>query len=101
VIDLSHRYSVLTIDGKNVTSSETKNVINPATEEPVAAAPLATRKQLDDAVGAASRAFPAWSATPVEKRQEMLSNLGELVTMHLPQFAELLLKEAGKPRASA
>jgi acyl-CoA reductase-like NAD-dependent aldehyde dehydrogenase len=76
-------------------------VINPATEEPVAVVPLATKQQLDDAVDAASRAFPAWSATPVEKRQELLSKLGDLVEIHQAQFAELLVKEVGKPRVVA
>jgi acyl-CoA reductase-like NAD-dependent aldehyde dehydrogenase len=99
--DTIHWSSVLTINGKKVASSETKDVINPATEEPFAAAPIATPQHLEDAVNAASRALPSWSATPVEKRQEMLSNLGDLVARHLQQFVELLNKEVGKPKAAA
>jgi acyl-CoA reductase-like NAD-dependent aldehyde dehydrogenase len=99
--DTSHCPSVLTIDGKKVASSETKDVINPATEEPFAAAPIATPQHLENAVDAASRAFPSWSATPIEKRQEMLSNLGGLVARHRQQFVELLSKEGGKPKAAA
>jgi acyl-CoA reductase-like NAD-dependent aldehyde dehydrogenase len=67
----------------------------------VAAVPLATRKQLEDAVNGASRAFPAWAATPVKTRQELLSKLGDLVGVHLPQFAELLVREGGKLRPVA
>jgi acyl-CoA reductase-like NAD-dependent aldehyde dehydrogenase len=91
----------LTIDGEKIASSETKIVINPATEEPLAAAPVATRQHLEDAVNAASRANHSWSAIPVKKRQEMLSNLGDLVAVHREQFTELLIKEVGKPKALA
>jgi acyl-CoA reductase-like NAD-dependent aldehyde dehydrogenase len=52
---------------RKLLASETKDVINPATEEPFAAAPIATPQHLEDAVNAASRAFPSWSATPVEE----------------------------------
>lgn len=76
-------------------------MVNPTTEEPVAAVPISTRQQLDGAVDAACRAFPAWSATPIEKRQEMLSKLADLVTEHQSQFAELLVKEGGKVKAFA
>lgn len=99
--ELTNLNSVLTIDGQKVISNETKEVINPATEEVFAHVPLATKQHLDDAVSAASRAFPVWSATPVEKRQELLSQLGELVKLHEAEFAEILIKDVGKPKNQA
>lgn len=92
---------VLTIDGKKVSSRETKDVINPATEEPVGAVPLTTREQLEEAVDGATRAFPVWSATPVEKRQEKLIELANMIGKHLPQLTQLLMKETGKPKLIA
>jgi acyl-CoA reductase-like NAD-dependent aldehyde dehydrogenase len=56
---------------------------------------------LDDAIDAASRAFPAWAATPATKRHEMLSELSDLLTQHQDQFVELIVKEVGKSRAMA
>lgn len=76
-------------------------MINPATEEVFANVPLATKQHLDDAVQAASRAFPSWAATPVEKRQELLVKLGDRLSEHASEFAEILVKDVGKPRDQA
>ena len=63
--------------------------------------PVASAAQLDAAILAAERAFPAWSATPWEARQAALARLADLVDEHAEQFAQLLMREVGKDRASA
>ena len=56
------------MNGKLVSGTATRAVINPATEDVLADAPLADRAQLDEAVAAAKAAFPAWSAQPIHER---------------------------------
>ncbi|MGT2491750.1 aldehyde dehydrogenase family protein [Cupriavidus basilensis] len=53
------------------------DVINPATEQVIATAPAASRAQLDQAVAAAGRAFPAWRAMPLAQRQAALAKAAE------------------------
>ena len=62
--------------------------------------PVATPAQLEDAILAAERAFPAWSATPWEERQAALSRLADLIDEHTEQVEYLLMKEIGKDRAA-
>jgi len=87
----------LTIDGKGVGSSKGFEVIDPATEQPFAQAPDATREQLDQAVEAARRAFPAWSATPIAERKQALLRMAEVVQKNLNELAMLVTREQGKP----
>ncbi|KAI1797438.1 aldehyde dehydrogenase [Ganoderma leucocontextum] len=89
------------IDGKKATSPTTADIINPATEEVFVRVPVATVEQLDEAILAAERAFPAWSAMPWEARQAALSKLADLIDRHAEQFAQLLMQEVGKDRGSA
>ena len=100
MIDFNTDYT-LTIAGRAVRGGSTLSVIDPATAEPFAQAPDATRDQLDDAVAAARAAFPAWSAVPYAQRQVLVHRIGELLTEHQESFARLLTREQGKPLASA
>src|SRR5258707_12908543 len=77
------------------------NVVNPATEEVVAAAPRADRAQLEQAVAAAKAAFPRWSETPVRDRGALLARLADAVEVRQAEFAEILTAENGKPIAQA
>ncbi|MCS7174108.1 MAG: aldehyde dehydrogenase family protein, partial [Armatimonadetes bacterium] len=47
-------------------------VINPATGEVVDTVPLATEREVDEAVCAAHEAFPGWWDTPAASRGEIL-----------------------------
>lgn len=91
----------LTINGRKVFAAETAQAINPATEEPICDFPLASREQLEEAVAAAKRVFPAWSATPINERQQMVSKLGDLIEANQEAFIKLLITEQGKGRAAA
>lgn len=91
----------MTIGGERVLSDATGTAINPATEEAICDYPLGTREHLDAAVGAARRAFPAWSGTPLAQRQQMVSRLSDLIEEHQEAFIRLLITEQGKGRAAA
>jgi acyl-CoA reductase-like NAD-dependent aldehyde dehydrogenase len=91
----------LLIDGKLVAGSGTMEVINPATEAVLALAPAADVSQLDEAVAAAKRALPAWSATPVAERAAALLRIADAVDGEAEALARLLTSEQGKPLPAA
>ncbi|MGE0775071.1 MAG: aldehyde dehydrogenase family protein [Sphingomonadaceae bacterium] len=89
------------IGGKGVAGETYFDVINPATEEVVGRAPDCTRAQLDAAVAAARKAFPAWKATPIAERQAKIAAMGDVIAAHMDELKRLLTAEQGKPLASA
>lgn len=56
-------------------NDEPIEVVNPATEETIAAVGSASARQLDDAVASACTAYKAWKRTPAAERGEMLRAL--------------------------
>lgn len=91
----------MTIDGKAASADDRIDAYNPATEEVIASVPDASRAQLDAAVAAAKRAFPAWSARPIEERQALVAAIGDRIAEHAEDFKRLLIREQGKGRAGA
>mgnify|MGYP001455805864 CR=1 FL=1 len=91
----------LLIDGKLVDGDAQMDVINPATEEPVASCARASKAQLDQAVAAAKAAFPAWSKTTIDERRAVLVKIADAIQANLNDFARLLTQEQGKPLADA
>ena len=62
----------LTIGGRTCGSADSIPVIDPSTAAPFIEVPAASLAQLDKAVTAANGAFPAWRATPLAQRQEIV-----------------------------
>jgi acyl-CoA reductase-like NAD-dependent aldehyde dehydrogenase len=88
----------LIIDGKFVAGSAgTCDVLNPATEQVIGQCPLASVQQADDAVAAARKAFPAWSALPIERRANLIDTVATALLEHKDRFVNLLTAEQGKP----
>ena len=93
-------YKIL-IDGRLVAGDDSIDVINPATEEVLAACPRASVNQLNEAVAAAKAAFPAWSARPIEERRQMIGKMADAMEGAKVELARLLTQEQGKPLAEA
>lgn len=91
----------LLINGQLVDGDLSMDVINPATEEVVARCPRASEAQLEAAVAAAKAAFPAWSATPIETRRNVLIAMAERIEANADMIARILTQEQGKPIADA
>lgn len=86
------------IDGTVVasTSGRSAAVFNPATGQQSSAVDLASTDEVDAAVAAAKAAFPAWRATSLSKRAEVMFRLRELVDANRKELAALLTAEHGK-----
>lgn len=91
----------LLIDGALVDGASCFEVINPATGEAFASCPKADEAQLDQAVAAAKAAFPAWSATPIDRRAALVEILADKLDERADEFAALLTREQGKPLPQA
>ena len=61
------------------TSGRSGVVWDPATGDPQASVQFASAAEVDHAVAVAKAAFPAWRATPLSRRAEILFRLRELV----------------------
>jgi betaine-aldehyde dehydrogenase len=77
-----------------------EDVLNPATGEAIAAAPLSTKADVDAAVAAAKGAFGAWAATPPGERARALLRMADLIEERGEQIADLEAADAGKPRSA-
>src|SRR5689334_578897 len=95
-VDLLTDFS-LTIDGQAVTTPATLDVINPATGQVFARCPEAGRDELDRAVAAARRAFPAWRDLSYDERAAHIRRFGEALRQNQDALARLLTLEQGKP----
>ncbi|KAG9244072.1 aldehyde dehydrogenase [Calycina marina] len=85
------------INGKLVDGEKTRAGINPATKKANAQVPVATEKDLDNAVDAAKAAFKTWSRTTIEERKKAVSAYSAALKEQREGFAALLTKEQGKP----
>jgi acyl-CoA reductase-like NAD-dependent aldehyde dehydrogenase len=90
------RWSLL-IDGHKVETDRFQNVINPSTGGIVGAMPLATAKDLDAAVAAASKAFLSWKEVSDPERAEACRTIAKTIEAHTDELARLLTLEQGKP----
>ena len=87
------------IDNQKIVSSEGINffVCNPAKGNRIASVAGASAEDVQKAVGAASKAFPGWSALSVEKRCEYLLRAAELIENYRQELAAAETEETGKP----
>ncbi len=88
-----------TIDGKSVEAKNSFEVINPATGEAFAKVGQASVDDLNNAVAAAKRAFPAWAATPDKERVAAINKLADLLKEHHKELSELITREQGKTQS--
>lgn len=80
-------------------SGETFASIDPATGQTVGVVPRSGPEDVDTAVQAAAKAFPAWRQTPAPRRGEILFRVGELLLRRKEDLARLVTREMGKPLA--
>jgi betaine-aldehyde dehydrogenase len=92
------------IGGEQVDAADgqTFDVINPATGEVMARAPLGGAEDVDRAVKAAQSAFEGpWSTWSASKRGRTLQKFSGLVKQHLEELAQLESQNVGKPISGA
>jgi len=91
------------IDGKWVEAPDGGEfaVDNPATGSNIAHVSNLGAKQAEQAIAAASRAFPAWRARTAKERSNILRKWFDLIIAHTDDLARIMTLEQGKPFAEA
>ena len=89
----------LFIDGKFVDaeSGETLATLNPHDNSVIADVAMAGRADIDKAVAAAARAFPAWSRMAAADRGRILLKLADLIEANTEELARLESLDTGHP----
>jgi len=87
----------------NSASSQTIDVVNPATAEVLAQVPygLAAAADIETAAAAAQAAYLEWKNVPVLKRIQPLFKLKQLLEDHREEIAKLITMECGKTLAES
>ena len=88
-----------TIDGRQQAAAggEWLDDVDPATGETYARVASSDARDVDQAVAAAVRAFPAWSRTPASDRSRALRRLARLIERDLEKLARAESIDSGKP----
>ncbi|EZH67035.1 aldehyde dehydrogenase [Bacillaceae bacterium JMAK1] len=87
------------IDGEWVksTSTDTIEVLNPATEEVIGTISNGTKEDVDLAVKAARKAFASFSQTTKEERIALLTRIADEYEKRKDDFVEMITQELGAP----
>ena len=93
----------LWIDGREKAAASTRagDITNPATGRVTKRVPFCNAADIDAAVQAAQRAFPAWRDTPPLRRARILMRFRELLESSKDELARLITAEHGKTLADA
>ena len=88
----------LLIGGKFVesTTTEWRDVVNPATQEVLARVPFATPAEVDAAVASGKEAFKTWKKTPIGARARVFLKYQQLIRENMAELAAILTAEQGK-----
>jgi len=87
------------VDGTWILPRATREIVNPATAQPIASVPEAAPHEVETAVAAARRAFDAgpWREATAQARGRVLFQMADLVRRHAARLAELETLNCGKP----
>jgi malonate-semialdehyde dehydrogenase (acetylating)/methylmalonate-semialdehyde dehydrogenase len=86
------------INGAFTESASTRklDVISPLDGTLLSTVPMSQAKELDDAVKAAKKAFPAWSKMPIKERVQVFFRYKYLLEKNMQELAALVSEENGK-----
>ena len=85
------------VDGAWTEARDVIEVDNPATGETIGTVPKLGRAETERAIGAASRAFPAWRRKTARERAAVMRRWLELMLASQDDLARLMTIEQGKP----
>jgi malonate-semialdehyde dehydrogenase (acetylating)/methylmalonate-semialdehyde dehydrogenase len=89
------------IGGQSRHSSGSLPVYNPATGRQIRTVPIASAAEVDEAVGLAVAAQPAWGATTLAQRANVFYAFRELLIAHADELALAITQEHGKVLSDA
>src|SRR3984885_14226735 len=100
-IDTNTRVYGMYIDGRWVDGESVLPVVNPATEATIAEVPVATTRQVEEALQSAARAQRGWARLTGVERGNFLRRWADLVERDRERLARIISEEEGKPLSEA
>ncbi len=92
----------LFIDGEDRKASTTEEHASPIDRElKLGRFPVASAAEVDSALAAAARAFPAWRAAPLAERVRLMRKVADFMEARVYEIAAALTLEVGKNRMEA
>ncbi|MEU1621767.1 gamma-aminobutyraldehyde dehydrogenase [Streptomyces sp. NPDC005722] len=82
---------------RDAADGRTTDVVNPATGEVYATAPLSAAADVDAAMAAAAAAFPAWRDTTPSERQKALLKIADAFEARADELVAVESENTGKP----
>ncbi len=76
-------------------SGEWEETLNPANEQPIGRVPSANAEDVDRAVQAALKAWPAWARTPIKERAEVIRGFGRKLLERGREILEIEVADSG------
>ena len=91
------------IGGSFIESATEKftDVYDPSKGSVIAKSPCCTKAEVESAIAAAQKAYPAWRDTPVKRRVDIMYKLRALIAEHFDELTLLLATENGKTWSEA
>jgi len=89
------------INGRKVSSSsdKTQDLINPATGEVFAKAPISNAPDVDKAMKAAEKAFEVWKESTPGERQKAINKIADAIEARSEELIQIESENTGKPIA--
>ena len=89
------------INGQKVSSSsdKTQDLINPATGEVFAKAPVSNAADIDKAMKAAEKAFEVWKESTPGERQKAINKIADAIEARSEELIQIESENTGKPIA--
>jgi 1-pyrroline-5-carboxylate dehydrogenase len=98
---LGHKHT-LYVDGRDRGTDHYAANLSPIDQDLVLGEfAMASGQDVEDAMAAAARAFPAWRATPLAERVRLMKKVGDLLEARVYEIAAALTLEVGKNRMEA
>ncbi|AIT80028.1 aldehyde dehydrogenase [Novosphingobium pentaromativorans US6-1] len=91
------------IGGKKTTESSIGSYdhLYPANGQLTYAVPLGGKKEMDEAVAAARKAYPAWRAMPVNEKRKLMNRFAQVIRDHGEELKAIVMAENGSPHMMA
>jgi acyl-CoA reductase-like NAD-dependent aldehyde dehydrogenase len=91
------RFAKMLIDGQWVEAASGERLVveSPGNRRPIAEIPRGDKADIDKAVAAAQKAFPAWSKVPPRERGRMLAKAAEELDARAEEMGRIIAEETG------
>ncbi|MCJ1287282.1 hypothetical protein MMC26_006630 [Xylographa opegraphella] len=97
----THQIIPLQINGKEVETSTTFDVVDPSTGKVIWKSASASKEDAINAIEAAQAAFPAWSQTKPSKRRDIMLKAAEILQSRSEELGGYMMTETGSQAAFA